>query len=60
MKILEFMSNYAFNEIKKLLDDLDCEEIVANSLVEKFGIEIEAAEAIVETEMKKWVDAYVD
>lgn len=60
MKILEFMSNYAFNELKKLLDDIDCEEIVVEKLVEKFGLETEAAEAIVETEMQKWVDAYVD
>lgn len=60
MKILDFMSNYAFNELKKLLDDIDCEEIVVEKLVEKFGLETEAAETIVETEMQKWVDAYVD
>lgn len=60
MNINEYMSNYAFNEMKNLLNDIDCEEIVADMMIEKFGMNPEDANKIVAEQAEKWYEAYAD
>lgn len=52
--------SYAFKELKKILFQENCKEVVVLNVMKKFGTSLEEAENIVNDAFEMWCGAYVE
>lgn len=52
--------SYAFEELKKVLFQENCKEVVILSVMKKFNMSLQEAEEITKNAFNMWSDAYVE
>jgi len=57
---MENKLKYAFQELKQVLFQENCKEVVVLKIIKKFDVGLDEAEKIVQNAFDMWTDAYVE